>query len=105
LTVAPKIVLETVPAHLIGFGFGSFANIFINFFITITVALELFPNAGSILNILPIPFLIVAIIGLKKFYPGDSATQIIENNKCINCKTLKHRCSDCKKRIKAALHR
>ena len=40
LAGAPKIVLETVPAHLLGFGFGSFANIFTFFFVSIVVAIN-----------------------------------------------------------------
>ena len=42
LAGAPKIVLETVPAHLLGHGFGSFANIFTFFFVSIVVALNFY---------------------------------------------------------------
>ena len=40
LAAAPKIVIESVPAHLLGHGFGTFANIFTFFFVSIVVALN-----------------------------------------------------------------
>ena len=51
----------------------------------------------------PIPFTIIATIGLWFSYEGESASHIIENNNCPNCVTT--RCPNCKNGIKHALHR
>ena len=74
LAAAPKIVLETVPAHLLGSGFGSFANIFTFFFVSIVVTINLL-NASLmnthgfyVIYLIPIPFSIIANIGLSKYY-------------------------------------
>jgi len=70
LAAAPKIVIESVPAHLLGHGFGSFANIFTFFFVSIVVALnylneKLMNSKGFYLIYLaPIPFSMIATIGL-----------------------------------------
>lgn len=95
LAGAPKIVLETVPAHLLTFGFGSFANIFTFFFVSIVVTIKLVTISDKYayfaLYLCPIPFTIVANIGLYFFYAGmESPTHIIENLVCPMCVT--HRC-------------
>lgn len=108
LAAAPKIVLETVPAHLLTYGFGSFANIFTFFFVSIVVAVNLIETTvmskyGYIfIYLLPVPFTLVANIGLFFFYPRDTATHIIENHNCKRCDT--HRCLTCKVHIKENLH-
>jgi MFS family permease len=99
LAAAPKIVLETVPAHLLGYGFGSFANIFTFFFISIIVALNMinkdegknsFMNTHGyiVLYYSPIPFTIIANLGLWFFWAGETPTHIIESYNCFYCEKL-----------------
>ena len=62
LAAAPKIVLETIPAHLLGNGFGSFANIFTFFFVSVVVMINLLnaelmnTNGYIVIYLIPIPF-------------------------------------------------
>jgi len=71
LAAAPKIVIETVPAHLLGHGFGSFANIFTFFFAAIVVGVHLMTSTlmvtkgYAVIYMLPVPFIVVAAIGLN----------------------------------------
>lgn len=80
LAATPKIVLETVPAHLLEYGFGSFANIFTFFFVCIVIIANLLATDSMsthgyiFIYLLPIPFTIVANVGLFKYYPYDSPT-------------------------------
>ena len=112
LAGAPKIVIETVPAHLLGHGFGSFANIFTFFFVSIVVALnyintDLMNNHGFIIiYTCPIPFSMIAIFGLTYFYK-ESPAFIIESLDCPTCKsgTGTSRCKICKGNICDALEK
>lgn len=84
LTAAPKIVVETVPSNLLGYGFGSFTNLSTFFFVIINIALGLLN--GSVMMqkddgyvwylayLIPIPFSIAAIIGFMTIYKIDSPT-------------------------------
>jgi len=111
LAGAPKIVIETVPAHLLGHGFGSFANIFTFFFVSIVVALnflntDLMNNHGYlVIYMSPIPFTIIAIFGLTFVYK-ESPSFIIESYNCPLCKICRAgegRCPTCKEHICDAL--
>jgi MFS family permease len=110
LAGAPKIVLETVPAHLLGFGFGSFANIFTFFFVSIVVMINqinhsiMTTHGFYILYLIPIPFTIIANIGLSKV-EFESVTHIIENYNCKECDDIKSRCDTCIDHIKCVMHR
>ena len=94
LAGAPKIVLESVPAHLLGYGFGSFANIFTFFFVTIIVSLNLInseimnKHGYLVLYYSPIPFTIIANLGLWFFWAGETPTHIIESHNCPKCEKL-----------------
>jgi MFS family permease len=105
LAAAPKIVLETVPAHLLGYGFGSFANIFTFFFVSIVVTLNLInttimnTHGYLVIYLAPIPFTIIANLGLWFFWAGETATHIIENHNCPECERLGKRCPMCKDHI------
>jgi MFS family permease len=108
LAGAPKIVIETVPAHLLGHGFGSFANIFTFFFVSIVVALN-FANTDfmnehgyEIIYSAPIPFTIIAIFGLTYFYK-ESPAFIIESYNCPRCEAKQSRCATCREHICDAL--
>ena len=82
--------------------FEDFTPIFSFFFVSIVVALN-FLNTESMNNegfyliyLAPIPFTIIATIGLFFAYE-ESATHIIENHNCPDCVTT--RCPTCKEHI------
>jgi len=109
LAAAPKIVLETVPADLLGSGFGSFANIFTFFFVVIVVTINLLnselmnTHGFYIIYLIPIPFTLIANLGLYRFYEYDTPTHIVENYPCPDCITT--RCQDCHDHIKVGLRK
>ena len=84
---APKIIIETVPSHLLEYGFGSATNIFT--FVSVSLLLILGTLNGDkqreehgenwrVIFLLPIPFSVVSIIGLIVIYKRDSPTYLIE---------------------------
>jgi MFS family permease len=85
---APKIMIETVPAHLLDYGFGSSTNLFT--FISVALLLTLGIMNGTIEHerldgymwklvfLFPIPFSLISILGFFTIYPRDSAAFLIE---------------------------
>lgn len=85
---APKIIIETVPSHLLEYGFGSATNIFT--FVSVSLLLIVGTFNGDeeeqrkhgsnwrVVFLIPIPFSVVSIIGLIVMYKRDSPTYLIE---------------------------
>jgi len=57
-----------------------------------------------VIYLIPIPFTIIANIGLYKILPFEGPTHIIENYHCPDCIAMKKRCPMCKDHIKCGLH-
>ena len=84
LIAALKIVVETVPAHLLGYGFGQSTNLFTFFFIMINIGLGLLNGSFMmekdngylwyLVYLIPIPFCLMSIIGFMTIYKVDSTT-------------------------------
>ena len=90
LTAAPKIIVETVPEHLlVKYGFGSVTNLFTFLFVAINLSLGLLNNkvapdsfiVWKVVYLFPIPFCLMANIGFMTIYKIDSPTYLIEHGK------------------------
>ena len=88
LSSAPKIIIETVPSHLLEYGFGSATNVFTFVSIAIYSTLNSLntstteeKNGGQtwrIVYLFPIPFSAISLLGFLTIYKNDSPTYLIE---------------------------
>ena len=87
ISSAPKIIIETVPSHLLEYGFGSATNVFT--FVSVAIYTVLMSLNGStskerhgenwrLIYLFPIPFSIISLIGFFTVYKRDSPTFLIE---------------------------
>ena len=88
LPQAPKIIVETVPANLLSYGFGAIPNGFTFLMISLDEALSILnPSVADLTKsddlvwklifLLPIPFCLLANLGFIFIYQNDSPSELI----------------------------